>query len=406
MNIIWHEKLKAAAEQKFLSTPLPNTKSENFRFTSLDEVSALLQQEAKGSSDVVPASLLQKGDDEAGFLVFSDSSISGEKIKNKEVYFSDLRAALGEKEELLKTVFSEQDTFADDKFALLAKARWQNGGFLHVSKNVQQNKPLRISHWVSKGLYAFRTVIVLDAGAEATLVEEFCGDDQHQGVVAGLVEVHLAPGARLKYVQVENLGKTSDFFIRQKVICAENSHAEVVPVYVGGKKGQLRHDAHLNGKGAHVALKGAARGRNEQHFDFWLNALHATECTSSHLDFWFVMADKARAVFNGLLDIKKTGLQTDAYQKSRSLLLSDKATVHTIPKLLIATDQVQCSHGASVSTLNPDQVYYLQSRGMQRTDAERMIVRGFTQPVLDLIPIDAVFERAELEFSKIEEVLQ
>ncbi len=403
----WVEKLKQAAEVKFQGTPLPSGKNENFRFTSLAEIPDLLSAK-KSSQGKIPTDLSEKGEDEKAFLLLSGETVKGKGVQNKTLRFSDLKSALESEEKVLKKIFSEPNEFSSDKFALLAESRWENGGFVHVGKEEKIEKPLRITHWIPEGtgVSAFRTVIILEDGAEATVVEEFAGSASFSGIVTGLIEARIGRGAKLKYVQVQRFGENTEFFIRQDFACEENSQVKVIPIYSGGKKGQLRHDGRLLGKGSLLEMKGAARGGGDQHFDFWLNAIHPVEQTGSNLDFWFVMADRARAVFNGLLDIKKTGIETNAYQKSRSLLLSSKATVHAIPKLLIATDQVQCNHGASIATLNPEQVHYLQSRGIPRLEAEQMIVRGFTQPVLDEIPVEAIFERVDAEFTKEAEVLQ
>jgi Fe-S cluster assembly protein SufD len=403
---VWSEKLKQKAEARFQDVPLPSAKNENFRFTSLEEIPALLTAPSKAKGKT-PALLSEKSDEEKAFLLLADK-VTGKRLNTKSVRFTDLKSAVKDEEKLLKKTFSSTNELSDDKFALLAQSRWENGGFVLVKKNQKADTPLRITHWVPEGdgLHAFRTVIVLEDGAEATVVEEIAGSERSQRIVTGLIEAKLGRGAKLKYVQIQRLGKNTEFFLRQDFACTADAQVKVVPIYSGGKKGQVRHDGRLLGKGSHIEVKGAAYGSADQHFDFWLNAIHSVENTSSSLDFWFVMNDRARAVFNGLLDIKKTGIQTNAYQKSRSLLLSSKATVHAIPKLLIATDQVQCSHGASVSTLNPEQVHYLQSRGISQSEAERMIVRGFTQPVLDEIPIEAVYERIADDFSSESEVLQ
>ena len=98
------------------------------------------------------------------------------------------------------------------------------------------------------------------------------------------------------------------------------------------------------------------------------------------------MADKAKAVFNGLIVITPEGVRTNAYQKNRNMILSPQASVETYPKLEIATDEVKCAHGASVAPVNFDQLYYLQSRGIPAIDAELMIINGFTDPVVQRLP--------------------
>src|SRR5581483_7796803 len=104
-------------------------------------------------------------------------------------------------------------------------------------------------------------------------------------------------------------------------------------------------------------------------FDFWINVEHTEPHTRSGLDFWFVLDGEARTNFNGTVNIRKNGVETEAYQKSRALLLSTKASATAIPKLIIETDAVKCSHGASVASINPEQTHYLQSRGIPKREA-------------------------------------
>ena len=122
---------------------------------------------------------------------------------------------------------------------------------------------------------------------------------------------------------------------------------------------------------------------------------HLVPDTKSGIDFWFVMDDQSRAVFNGLVHIGKNGMGTDAYQKCKTLLLSDKAQVNALPKLIIQTDAVKCAHGASISSIQAEQIHYLQSRGITAIEARRMIVRGFTAPVVDRLPTLALHERID-----------
>jgi Fe-S cluster assembly protein SufD len=113
------------------------------------------------------------------------------------------------------------------------------------------------------------------------------------------------------------------------------------------------------------------------------------------MEMGFVMGDSSRAVFNGLIQVRKGTNDCNSNQRSKSLLLGGKATVHAIPKLIIQTDAVKCSHGASVSSVNPEQIHYLQSRGISRSEAESMIIRGFTEPVLERLPTEGLAARAE-----------
>jgi Fe-S cluster assembly protein SufD len=196
-------------------------------------------------------------------------------------------------------------------------------------------------------------------------------------------------------VQVQRFKSATHFYLRQEIQAAANAAVEFLPVYLGGASGQLRLATKLLGADASATVLGAARASQKQHFDFWVDMEHSVANTRSALDFWFVMDDQARAVFNGLIKIGKHAPQTDAYQKCKTLLLSDKAQVNAIPKLIIQTDAVKCAHGASITSVQPEQVHYLQSRGITAAEATRMIVRGFTESVTEKLPTIALYERVE-----------
>jgi len=153
----------------------------------------------------------------------------------------------------------------------------------------------------------------------------------------------------------------------------------------GAFKYQYRLESECKGTGSDMKILSATRGSESQHFDFWTTTTHQASHTTSSMDHWAVMGDKARAVFNGKISIPHTATHTDAYQKNRNLLLSPQAVIDALPKLEIATDEVKCAHGASIAPVSDEQMYYLQSRGITRAEAESMIVDGFTEPALQKI---------------------
>ena len=166
-----------------------------------------------------------------------------------------------------------------------------------------------------------------------------------------------------------------------------------VTVALGGAKGQTRLESDCRGRGASFRHFGAVRADGDQHFDFWIRQLHSVPHTEGLMDFRGVATDRSRVVFNAMIDIPTQALHTDAVQKFRGLTLSSKSTIDASPKLEIATHEVKCSHGVSISTVDPDQIYYLTSRGISRSDAEWMVINGFTQPIVQELPTEALRTR-------------
>jgi Fe-S cluster assembly protein SufD len=264
---------------------------------------------------------------------------------------------------------------------------------LHVPAGVKVAQPIRVASAVTSAEEHTRYLIVLEEGAEATFVQENWSPEGDR-LATELTEVRLGKNAKLHWVQLQRYGSATKAMVRQRVDLAEGADLRITPVHLGAGKIQVRQEIVL-GEASNLEVEGAARGSGTQHFDFWTDVDHAAPKAKSQTNFWFVMGDASRAVFNGLIQIRKNAFDTDAGQKAKSLLLGTKATVHAIPKLIIQTDAVKCTHGASVSSVNPEQVHYLQSRGISRPEAERMIVRGFTEPVLVRLPTEELQARAE-----------
>jgi Fe-S cluster assembly protein SufD len=310
------------------------------------------------------------------------------------IQFTDLKRAALLNSEWIRAHFRDGALFSDDKFAQLARARWKNGALLHIPAGAKPEKALRFVAAPETAEEHFRHLIVLEEGAEAVVVQESWSDEGAR-FVGELTEIRLGRNSKLHWVVLQQFGAATEAWLRQRLDLAEGAELRITALHLGGKLLQVRQEAHLAAKGAALEAKVAARGDLNQHFDFWMDVRHEGSRSQSAMDFWFVMADRAKAVFNGQVDVAPDALECDASQRSKSLLLGEKASVHAIPKLLIRTDAVKCSHGASVSSVSPEQLHYLQSRGIPRSEAEQMIVRGFTEPVVSRMPGAGLQARAD-----------
>lgn len=387
MNHDWLQIARNQAEERFRSLPFPGSKDENFRFTPVEYKP--LEGDNSGSTPAAIAAL----DEEEGALL----SLVGDEAEIKGhvqgYLFTDLLRSATLGSEAVRQRMREMDLFRDDKFAQLTAARWRNGAFLHVPAGVKVRKPIRFAVGAVAPEEHFRHLIVLEEGAEATVVQE-CWSDESARFVGELTEVKLGRGSRLHWVVAQYNGSATDSVIRQRIDVGEDAALRYTPLHLGGRLTQVRQESHLAGTGASFETSGAARGGNDQHFDFWLDARHEAARSRSKMDYWFVMAGKSRGVFNGQIEVKHGATDCESSQRSKSLLLG-QGVVHAIPKLLIKTDAVKAAHGASVSSVSSEQLHYLQSRGISRVEAERMIVRGFTAGVVDRLPTEGLRDRAE-----------
>jgi Fe-S cluster assembly protein SufD len=384
----WLTIARNQAEERYRSLPLPSAQDENFRFTNVD----LAAEGLAAESARVPSELSALEEDEGALL-----TITGEEAELKgevpSMLFTDLLRAAVLGSESMRTRLKDGNLFPQDKFAQLSSARWKNGVFMHVPAGVKLAKPLRAATVASEGENHFRHLVILEDGAEAVLIQESFSEAGER-IASELTEVRLGRGAKLHWIVLQRYGEGTKAILRQRLDLAPDSELKITPLHVGGGLVQVRQEARLEEE-ASLELLGAARGDGIQHFDFWLDVEHAGSRSKSEMELGFVMGDSSRAVFNGLIRVNKGTEECNSSQKSKSLLLGNKATVHAIPKLIIQTDAVKCSHGASVSSVNPEQVHYLQSRGISRSEAESMIIRGFTEPVVDRLPTEGLQARAE-----------
>ena len=392
----WLEIARNQAEERFRSLPLPTMKDEAFRFTPVADWENAPAASAE-EEIALPSELITLDPEEAALLTLRGEEGSVQGNAHGATFTDLLRATVLHLDHVRSRL--KEGVFAQDKFAQLNSARWRNGAFLHVPAGVRVQQPFRSATAVTSAEDHSRFLIVLEDGAEATYVQELWGLEGERSFTE-LTEVKLGKNAKLHWVQIQRLGSGTKAMVRQRIELADGAELKVTPLHLGGGKMQVRMENLLSGVESSIEVEGAARGSGTQHLDLWLDMDHLAPKSKSQVNFWFVMGDASRAVFNGLIQIRKNAFDVVAGQKAKSLLLGTKATVHAIPKLIIQTDAVQCAHGASVSSVNPEQVHYLQSRGISKPEAERMIVRGFTEPVLVRLPTEEMQARAEAALDK------
>lgn len=388
------EQIRSTFENRWKARPLPGAKDPNYRAIRLQGLTLDRAPKNLSSVSAIPSDLLR------GIHVTVQAAHSEITTQNlpEGVTVMSLLDAARKKPELVLPHLGIPKSLDGDWCAELVAARWQSGVFIHVKKNVKVTEPLRVLSFLNPecGLFIHRSLVILESGAELEIVDLLEGSGYLNSVpplTQGLMEFKVADQARLKVNLVQNWGPAVQNFLRVAQTTGKDASIECTQVFAGGSLGQARVESTCECSGSKIDIYGAARGDGEQKFDFWVTANHPAPHTSSSTQYWAVMADQASSVFNGLIDIAQAGLKTDAYQKNRNLLLSNQATIHTLPKLLIAADDVKCAHGASVSSVDENQLFYLESRGLSRDEAQSMIVDGFTEPVISRLPGEDLQER-------------
>jgi Fe-S cluster assembly protein SufD len=271
-------------------------------------------------------------------------------------------------------------------FAALNTALFSDGLWVDVPAGTVADAPLEINHAIaasSDGAVAYpRVLVTVGDHAELTLVETYAGEDDGQ-LTNSVVEVDLGSNAKLNHVRVhENAGlQVGRVDVRQ----AADSHYRSTVVTLGGAL--LRFDVRclLQGRGADCQLDGAYLVDGDDLVDHHTRVEHqAAHCQSSQT-YRGIVGGKATAVFDGIVVVHRDAQKTEAHQENRNLLLSETATVHTKPHLEIDADDVVCSHGATVGSLDEDQLFYLRTRGVPEELAHSMLTYAFLESIIDRV---------------------
>ncbi len=304
-----------------------------------------------------------------------------------------LAEAARTKPALLERLLGSVVRFDETKFLALHAALQSGGALVHVPAGVTVPRPIEIV--VSRqcpDLAVFPHVIVaLDAGAEATVVEQYVSPGElGTGLVVGATEVSVGQGARLHFATFLRWADNVWHFGAGRVRVARDGRFHWTMAALGGKLTKVDLEMHLDGPGSEARFSGCYFGNATQHFDFHTFQNHRVGDSTSDLLFKGALRDRARTVYQGLIKVHKDAQHSDAYQANRNLLLSPRARADSIPSLEIEANDVRCTHGATVSQVEEEQLFYLMARGLSRREAEHMIVLGFFEPVLERIPLESL----------------
>jgi Fe-S cluster assembly protein SufD len=296
-----------------------------------------------------------------------------------------LAEAAGQLSEIVRERFGSVVPVSDP-FVARNEANWQNGALVYVPRGTRLEQPLELSvtHDGDGSGLDWRTLIVLEEGADAEVWERYrSASDEGEGLFNGVVELWVGPGANLRYVCEQELSERTWVFATQRAELERDASLEWVALGFGSARGKVRMETKLGGPGSSAKVTGAYAGAGRQHLDFDTTQEHAAPHTTSDLAFRGVLADRATAVWRGMIRVDPGAQQTDAFQESRNLLLSARAHADAIPGLEIEANDVRCTHAAAVAQVDPEQLYYLRSRGMAEPQAKRLIIDGFLQELAE-----------------------
>jgi len=367
--------------QRYRELPLPTTKDESWRFTDLrgfdpDSFTA----EGDGS---VPERLLDIG--VSGLVTVTESELAIERAP-EGITFERLDESHPRLHELVGW---------EEKFAAHNAALWKNGLLVVVPRGFVLDDPLyvKVANSVDDGSLFWRLLVIAEEGARFSLIEEYASaTPEVRGYSNAVVELFVEQGAKLEYVSLQNLSRETWHFATHHARVERDAELDWVAGGFGSRKGKIRIQNDLAGPGATSRVTGAYFADSTQHLDYDTFQEHIAPNTTSDFAFKGALRDKARTVWRGMIRVEEDAQRTNAYQENRNLLLSKAAHADSIPGLEILANDVRCTHGATLGRIDRDELFYAMARGLSRAEAERIIVRGFFQDVLDRIELEPVRE--------------
>lgn len=327
---------------------------------------------------------------------------------SKGVIFTDINEIfkLEFLKEEIKNKFGQLIKKSPSKITFLNEATWSTGYFLYVPKKVKLINPLIVKTVCkqAKELHSVRILILLEEESSINLIDEIFSDTNKDLLTNVVIEIYLAKGAKLNYLNLQNHDKTTTHHLFQRVQIGEQAELTNLIIALGGKTSKADLGAMLTGNAASLSTYGIVLGDENQRFDHHTTIEHIAPYTKSELNFRVALKDKARSACTGNLKIAHEAVKSNAYQENRNLLLSPNAKAESIPELEILTNDVtRCSHGVTVGQVDKDQIYYLMSRGFDEGSAEQLIIEGFLEGAISRIPDENLREEVK---SKVQQKLQ
>ncbi len=404
----WARTLRESAFEAYAAQPFPHRGMELWRRTDFGALPLgslapfAAGARARGVDDLPPVLIerLHSQGAGTGIVAQRNSEVSLEQthptLAGRGIVLCSLERAIREYGDLVQAHLQKLIDLDHDKLAALAALLRSGGAFLYVPDGQEVEVPVRLFHWTDAAgaVIAPHSLVIVGKDAKLTVIEEQLGETgQTPAFFCGALEAYVGSGSKLVFATLQDWGRHVYHYSNQRVRLEGGAELQWVQTVLGGRMVKTNSYFHLVGSGAQAFVHGFAFGDTSQHFDQHTLQKHVSDHTTSDLLIKVALRDRARSVYQGLIQVYEGAQRTDAYQANRNLVLSPKARADSIPGLEILANDVRCTHGATIGQLDPEQVYYLMARGLPRSEAERLIVEGFFEPVLARIPLESVAQQ-------------
>jgi Fe-S cluster assembly protein SufD len=385
---------KQNAWECYRNLAFPGPKAEHWRFSKVQAIKDFglhdLGHSISSPSDILERKLTVKvGPSDLILLNNScfQEPLIAEELKAQGLIFCSLTKALHSYPDLILSYLGKAGTsLGGDKYLALSLAYCYNGYFLYVPPGIRVAEPFVIYHVLrGKQISSFPISITLGEAQSSFHVREVYVSDNDDStsltcaysLVKGMQESHITKTI------LQNLSPRSVFYHIDRNFLAEKAAFKGFNIQIGSQ--YTRNESHLKLVGEHCKgeLYGLGLGRGKQEIDTRTLQVHGAAHSYSNLLYKNVLLEESRSIFSGLIKVEPEAQGVDAYQKNRNLLLSDEAEANALPGLEILANEVKCSHGATSSELDAEQLYYLMSRGISKQQAQALLIFSFLEELLE-----------------------
>jgi len=404
----WWQERRHREYERFTQLPLPNRKDEAWRFSNLRglQLDGFAPARAIRNAPSVPAPF---GSPALAFLngQLQEGAQPSADLPPGLVIGSLLDAARDHPELLKEHFMAQSQRLGSDKFAALHAAFIANGAFIFVPKGMVVPRPIVIQH-VAAGVGAAvfpHTLIITEDNARVAVVESFQSilEAGHSALdpaspvpahqfACGANDIYAGHGAQVTYIGAQDWSRDTLSLQMNSTVVGRDARVQLLNLHVGGHQARHESMSQLRAPGAFSEMLALTVADDTREFDQRTLQIHQAPNTKSDLLYKNALRDKARTIFSGLIVVDPDAQKTDAYQSNRNLMLSDDAEANSLPGLEIQANDVRCTHGATSSRIDPEQEFYLQSRGISKPVADELLTFGFFEEVLNRLENDELHE--------------
>ena len=389
----WISSHRAETFGKFKSLGVPKLTDEDWRFTNLADFSSKSYSLNNKASDIFDKSLIPEilKDIDGHFIILVNGKLVEYSSDNFQVY--DLSKMLQEDEcsfkNLIKGNFSDKN---QDFSFFLNSAFLDRGCFIEIDSSINVEKPIIILNFFDNNaemsLVNHRNIISISTSSSVKIIEYSFAVNDIDYFSNKSTFFYLNDNSKVEHLSVDDGSKNSNIFSNIKIKQGRDSNFTTDTILIGGKL--FRNNVHpiLNGEGSNSNVLGLYLSKDSQLMDNYMFVEHAKAHCDSRQLYKGLLNDDSKGVFHGRILVHNEAQKTDAKQTNRNLLLSNTAQVDTKPQLEIYADDVKCTHGATTGQIDKEALYYLRARGINEDLARIMMIRSFTEEVLEFISDD------------------